>query len=104
VNEVRDNPQAGRYEIRVDGELAGFVVYTVRGGRFLLVHTEIFDVFAGHGYGGALIRGALDDLRVRGECVVPICPFVDAFIRKHPEYDDLVDHAVFDPLNVDRTK
>jgi predicted GNAT family acetyltransferase len=42
------------------------------------------------GLGSALVAGALDDARARGLRVVPICPFVDAYIRRHPDYADLV--------------
>ena len=97
--EVRDNRDRQRYEIREDGVLAGFVQYNMRGGRLILVHTEIDDAHEGHGLAGILVRGALDDIRTRGLRIVPVCPYVDHFIQKHPEYDDLVDHELFDALN-----
>jgi len=102
MNEVRDNPERRRYEILVDGELAGFVLYNMRGGRLLLVHTEIDNAHAGHGLASILVAGALDDIRVRGLKIVPVCPYVERFIEGHPEYDDLVDHGLFDTLNAER--
>jgi uncharacterized protein len=46
--------------------------------------------FEGKGVGAALVQGVLDDVRARGLKVRPCCPFVAAYIRRHPEYEDLV--------------
>jgi uncharacterized protein len=100
--EVRDNPDRDRYEILVDRAVAGFVQYSMRGGRLILVHTEIDDAYEGRGLASQLVRGALDDARRRNLHVVPICPFVESFIERHPEDDDLVDHELFDRLNARR--
>ena len=102
MNEVRDNKQRFRYEILVDGELAGFVTYGMRGGRMILVHTDIDDAHEGHGLAGILVAAALDDIRRRGLKVLPVCPYVEKFIERHPEYDDLVDHEMFDALNTEK--
>ena len=75
----------------------------MRGGRLLLVHTEVDNAYGGRGLATKLIRGALDDVRERDLDVVPVCPFVERFIEHHPEYDDLVDHEMFDALNAERT-
>jgi predicted GNAT family acetyltransferase len=87
---VIDNPAELRYELRVDGELAGVIRYRREPGAVVLVHTEIETRFEGRGLGGRLVEGALDDLRAHRTAVVPVCPFVAAFIRRHPEYADLV--------------
>jgi uncharacterized protein len=102
VNEVRDNRDRTRYELLVDGEVAGFIQYNMRGGRLILVHTEIDKARAGHGLASILVAGTLDDIRRRGLDIVPVCPFVERYIRRHPEYDDLVDHEMFDALNSER--
>ncbi len=85
ANLVHDNPAASRYELRVDGELVGFIVYRIRDGRMDMVHTEIDPHRQGAGLGAELVRGALDGARSRGLRVAPICPFVSAFIAKHPD-------------------
>jgi len=54
------------------------------------VHTEVDEAVEGTGVGSQLVRVALDDLRVRGVGLVPVCPFVAAYLRRHPEYGDLV--------------
>jgi uncharacterized protein len=102
MTEVRDNRERLRYEIVVDGEVAGFVQYNMRGGRLILVHTEVDKARAGHGLAGKLVAAALDDIRKRGLRIVPVCPFVEGYIERHLEYDDLVDHELFDALNAEK--
>ncbi|HEX2129465.1 MAG TPA: GNAT family N-acetyltransferase [Solirubrobacterales bacterium] len=88
--EVADNPADGRFEITVDDQLAGFVVYRDQGGTRELVHTEIDPSFEGQGLGGRLAAGVFELLRERGEEIIPVCPFITSYIRKHPEYADVV--------------
>lgn len=78
-----------RFELRVDGELVGFADYQVRGDRMVFDHTEIDPASGGRGYGGVLVRAALDDVRTQGLKAVPACSFVDDYINRHPEYADL---------------
>jgi predicted GNAT family acetyltransferase len=87
---VIDNPQESRYELWDGATLVGFIAYRVEPGTFELVHTEVDPAFRGRGLGSRLVAEALDDLRVRGAKLVPLCPFVTAFIRRHPEYSELV--------------
>ena len=88
--QVANNADAGRYEVSLDGEPAGFAEYRLRDGRVIFTHTEVDSAFAGHGLGSSLARGALDDVRNRGLKAVPLCPFITAYIERHPEYQDLV--------------
>jgi predicted GNAT family acetyltransferase len=89
--EVTDNPELSRYEARVDGELAGFSAYHLTRTSIVFTHTEIDDAYEGHGVGSAIARYALDDVRSKGERdVIPVCPFINGWIAKHPEYADLV--------------
>jgi predicted GNAT family acetyltransferase len=92
VDEVRvvDNPASRRYELWVGESLAGVIHYRSRPGALALIHTEVYPEFEGHGLGGRLVAGALDDLRDRGLQVVPICPFASSYIERHPDYADLV--------------
>ncbi|RZU74696.1 hypothetical protein EV384_3172 [Micromonospora kangleipakensis] len=90
---VEENPAKHRFEILVDDALAGFTAYIPRGevGEVLVfTHTEVDERFQNMGVGSALIRGTLDQVRERGGRLVPKCPFVAAFIKRHPEYADLV--------------
>lgn len=84
--EVRDNPDAGRYELTLDGELAGTAEYRDRGGRRIFVHTVVDRAHAGRGLGNRLAAGALDDAIARGMRVIPRCPFMRSYIERHPDY------------------
>ena len=88
--EVTDNPDKARFEIAVNGELAGFVLYHLRGNQIAFTHTETDDRFRGHGLAGQLVREALDAARERHLTVLPYCPFVRSWIASHPDYQDLV--------------
>jgi predicted GNAT family acetyltransferase len=90
VADVVDNADEHRYELLVDGERVGLMTYRDADGRRALVHTEVDDELEGRGLGSELVRGALDQARERGLTIMPNCPFVAAFIRSHPEYEDLV--------------
>jgi uncharacterized protein len=87
---VHDNPEQRRYEVFVDGDLGGFSAYRDEPGRRVITHTKIDPDYEGHGVGSALARGALDDVRARGLAVGPRCPFIAAYIERHPQYADLV--------------
>jgi predicted GNAT family acetyltransferase len=91
--EVRDQPDQHRFEAYVDGELCGFAEYRLRPGAIVFTHTEV--LVEGKGVGSALARAALDAVRTDGELeVVPLCPFIKAWIDKHPDYQDLVRASV----------
>lgn len=88
--EVADNPDKARFEILADGELAGFVLYHLRGNEIAFTHTETDDRFRGHGLASQLVRTSLDQARARHLVVLPYCPFVRGWISEHREYADLV--------------
>jgi len=87
---ITDNPAESRYEVRVGGELAGFVIYHLRGQQINLIHTEVDPRFQGLGLASHLARFSLDDARKRNLAVLPSCPYVRSWIVKHPDYRDLV--------------
>jgi predicted GNAT family acetyltransferase len=87
---LADNAAGERYEIRVGGEPAGFLTYRLRPGSIALEHTEIDEEFEGRGLGSQLIAFALDDARDRKLSVLPFCPFVNDYIRRHGQYLALV--------------
>jgi predicted GNAT family acetyltransferase len=96
--EVVDARELSRYELRLDGELAGVAVYRLRPDRIVFIHTEVAEAHEGHGYASRLASSALDDARRRGLAVVPLCPYIAGYIARHPQYQDLVpapyQHAV----------
>jgi predicted GNAT family acetyltransferase len=91
--EVHDNPDKQRYDVFVDDQLAGYAAYRSTPGQLVFTHTKVDAAYEGHGVGSALARDALDDVRRRGLTVVPQCPFVSAYIRRHPDYLQLVDES-----------
>ena len=88
---IRDNPEKHRFEADLgDGSFA-IAQYELRPGEIIFTHTQVPAAHEGHGVGTALIRFALNAARDRGLRVIPICPFFAAYIKKHPEEQDLLD-------------
>ena len=88
--QVTDNQAQSRFEIRADGELAGFTAYYMSGDEIAFIHTETEDRFRGHGLAGTLVQSALEAVRDRKLVVLPYCPFVRSWVAGHREYADLV--------------
>ena len=87
---VEDNPAAQRFEARVGGHLA-IVQYRLEGPNIAFIHTEVPEALEGKGIASTLVRTALDSARERQLGVIPLCPFVAGYIRRHQkEYLDLV--------------
>ena len=90
---VRDNAEKRRFEIDLgDGSLA-IAEYRLRAGKIMFVHTEVPPAHERKGIGTLLVRTALASARERGLKVIPICPFVAAYIKKHAEEQDVLDPA-----------
>ncbi|UYP18886.1 N-acetyltransferase [Rhodococcus sp. Z13] len=87
---VVHNAEQQRYELHDDDAVIGYTQYHPDGDTQLVFdHTEVDKGYSGQGLAGKLVGSALDDVRARGRKVVAICPYVDKFIDKHPEYRDL---------------
>jgi len=87
-NDVRDDTERHRFELDLDGHTA-FSNYKRADGVLTVLHTEVPAALNGRGIGSRLVRGILDTARAQGLKVKPVCPFVGAFMDKHPEYADL---------------
>lgn len=87
---ITDNPDAQRYEARLDGDLVGYLAYDLSEGEIALVHTQVDREAEGQGIGSRLVAAALEDVRDRGLSARVVCPFVRAFLRRHPEYAGVV--------------
>lgn len=87
---IIDAEAARRYEARSGGDLAGFIDYVVKRDRIALIHTEVLPAYHGQGIAEQLVRFALDDARRRGLRVIPTCPYVRAYVERHPEWHDIV--------------
>ncbi len=88
--EVLDAADRSRFEVHVDGKLAGFTEYFDKGAVRTFPHTEVDEAYTGQGLAKRVIREGLDATRAAGLLVRPICPAVIGFIKKNPEYLDLV--------------
>jgi predicted GNAT family acetyltransferase len=99
ADDVRDARDRNRYEITVEGRLAGFAAYRRTADAVDFMHTEIEPEFEGQGLASTLVRAALDDVRREGLAVRPYCPYVRTWIARHPDYAELVpagERAQFD--------
>ncbi|WP_405667432.1 N-acetyltransferase [Streptomyces sp. NBC_01166] len=88
---VRNVDARHRYEILVDETSAGFTAYRDRDAQRVFFHTEIDDAFAGRGLASVLVREALSHVRDTGKRIVPVCPYVAKFLKKHEEFSDITD-------------
>ena len=86
---VRDNRAEQEFEMELDGERA-VAAYQREGGVITFTHTLVPHAIEGRGVGSKLVRAALDASRDAGLKVVAQCPFVAAYIKRHPEYRELV--------------
>ncbi|WP_043628799.1 GNAT family N-acetyltransferase [Nonomuraea candida] len=91
--EVVDNTTESRFEILVDGKVAGFADYRLLPTKIVLTHTEVAPAYEGQGLAGRLVGHALQASADTGLRVVPVCPYVAKYIKRHPEFESLLDGA-----------
>ena len=89
TDEIVNNTAAHRFELVVDGHVAK-AWYRLSPGVITFTHTDVPKALEGKGIGSRLARAGLDYARAQGLKVVPLCPFVAGWLKKHPEYADLV--------------
>jgi predicted GNAT family acetyltransferase len=89
---VEDNPTAQRYQAQI-GEYLAVAEYRLNGNTITFTHTQVPKQLEGHGIANQLAHTALEDARARQLTVVPLCPFIASYIRRHQEYLPLVDPA-----------
>ena len=87
--EVKDNPAKHRFEATVDGQTA-FIDYKLRPGVMKVLHTEVPKELEGRGIAGAMTRYALEHIAAQHLELIPLCPYMRAYLKKHPEYQRLV--------------
>ena len=87
---VDDNRDQHRYEAHVGDQMAGFADYQLTTDLIVLTHTEVDPAFEGQGIGGKLARAAMDDVRDRGLQALLICPFMSGWVKRNPDYHDVV--------------
>lgn len=87
MSDVRNNTAKKRFELDADGHIAA-AYYELSPGVITFTHTEVPKELEGHGIGSKLVRGALEAVRAQGLKIVAKCPFVAAYMKKHPEFED----------------
>jgi len=87
---VVDNPERNQFEIDLGGGEYAYAKYNLLPGAIRFYHTVVPESHGGQGLGTALIKAGLAAARARGLKVIPICPFFQAYLKKHPEEQDLV--------------
>lgn len=88
---IRDNQEAGAYELEVDGQTAAGLLYKESGARVTLLATSVFPEFRGNGIGSKLLSEVLTILREEGRTATLGCPFALSYVQAHPEYVDVID-------------
>jgi predicted GNAT family acetyltransferase len=88
--EVSNNEAKHRFEINLDAGTAFFEYIKQGKDVYNLYHTEVPPQFEGHGVGSGLAKGALEYIKTQGKQIIPTCPFVAAYLKRHPEYQELV--------------
>jgi predicted GNAT family acetyltransferase len=86
---IFNNKERQQFQTKVDGELAS-LEYRMGEGKIVLMHTEVPDSLGGRGIGSALAEYALNYARTNGLPVKVYCPFVAAYLKRHPEQQDIV--------------
>lgn len=89
---ITNNERDSQYETNVDGHLAYAAYEMPHPDTILFTHTKVPEALGGRGVGGGLAKFALEDARARRLKVIAQCPFIKAYIEKHPEYQDLLAH------------
>lgn len=88
---IADNPERRRYLVRLGDRIVAYSEYELEPGRVVFTHTVVKPEFEGRGVGSRLAKFVLDDARSRGLRIVPVCPFILAYLRRHAEFAGIVD-------------
>ncbi|OQX61369.1 MAG: hypothetical protein B5M51_08070 [Anaerolinea sp. 4484_236] len=91
--EIQHREDARRFEIRIGDDVA-VLDYYLNENTITFTHTGVPQKMEGNGIGSLIVRAGLDHAREQGHKVVPLCSFVDAYIRRHPEYGELAANGV----------
>jgi len=87
--DIRDNAEAHRYELDLDGKTA-VVVYNLSGENLMITETLVPEALEGRGVASRLAKHVIADARERGLVILPVCPFFAGYFQKHPEQADVV--------------
>jgi predicted GNAT family acetyltransferase len=91
---VVNDERRGRYQVKQGDRPIAFSEYELEPGRIVFTHTVVRPEYEGKGIGSRLARFAIQDAQARGLRITPVCPFVRSYLRRHPEYEPIVDYPV----------
>ncbi len=86
---LKNNSEEKLYELHIDGSF-GRIEYILAKNKIYLTHTEVPKELEGKGIASAMVKKALEDIERKNLDLVPMCPFVAAYIKRHPEWKKLV--------------
>ncbi|HEV7353745.1 MAG TPA: GNAT family N-acetyltransferase [Brevundimonas sp.] len=89
TGEVRDNPEARRYELELDGQVA-VMTYNLNPPQLMITETLVPEALEGRGLASRLAAAVVADVRARGLVLLPVCPYLAGWLQKHPEHADVV--------------
>lgn len=88
-HQLIDNSEKKQYEFQIDGHTPK-IEYIKTKDKIYLTHTEVPTALEGKGIGSALVRQVLEDIKAKDLTLIPLCPFVAAYIKEHPQWRELV--------------
>src|SRR5688572_5622084 len=91
--ELVKNETAGRFEMKVDGNNTAIIEYKEHPGKITLIHTEVPPILEGKGVATAIIEKSLNYIEQNNLKLIPLCPMVIAYIKRHPEWKRIVDQS-----------
>lgn len=84
-----NNESENSFQVNVDGAVA-FINYLKRGNSYYLIHTEVPEALQGRGIAGALVEKTLKHLEAGGFKMMPYCPYIQSYLKRHPEWNRMV--------------
>ena len=90
MSDLQNNAEKHQYELLSSGQVIGKAEYQLIGQAVMFTHTEVNSSREGEGLGSQLVQFALEDVKAQGKQVIPLCPFVADYIKRHPDYLTLV--------------
>jgi hypothetical protein len=98
MSDIRNNTHRHRFELETDGKLSIVAYQNVDDDTLALTHTEVDPSLEGHGVGSKLVAGVLQYVEENNLKIVPLCPFVSAYLKRHPDWNRVVstDYTVDD--------
>jgi predicted GNAT family acetyltransferase len=88
--DIRNNEEASQFETTIDGHVALTAYELEEPNRIVFTHTEVPEALSGRGLAGVIVKFALDNAREKNLTVVPQCAYVASYVKRHPEYEDLL--------------